>query len=243
MERDEYERLAAVEDQGWWFHGLRLNLLAALRRTDPGKGRGALLDAGCGTGGALAAMGQDMPHLQRFGVDLDPLAASIARVKSGAHLVVGSVAGLPFARASFDTVLSTDVLCHRGVEPVAALRSMRACLKPGGVLLLNLPAYPWLLSGHDHAVDNVRRFGRKEVRRMLEGAGFAQLRVGYWNSLLFPLMVLQRLTHRGRKSDVTLLPAPIERLFGAAIAFESRLREFGLRFPFGGSILATAVRP
>jgi SAM-dependent methyltransferase len=150
---------------------------------------------------------------------------------------------LPVAAASLDAVFSADVLCHRGVEPFAALESILSCLKPGGVLILNLPAYPWLLSGHDHAVDNVRRFGRSEVRALLKAAGYGRIRTRYWNSLLFPLMVLQRFTHPRGASDVALLPAPIERLFHAIVGIEAWLGDRGLYFPLGGSILATAVKP
>ncbi|HEX4193028.1 MAG TPA: class I SAM-dependent methyltransferase, partial [Stellaceae bacterium] len=93
------------------------------------------------------------------------------------------------------------------------------------------------------AVDNVRRFGAGEVRALLRGAGFAEIRIAYWNSLLFPLMVAQRVIHRDAKSDVELLPPLIERLFGAILSCERALAACGLRLPFGGSILATAVKP
>jgi SAM-dependent methyltransferase len=165
----------------------------------------------------------------------------LAREKSGAAAAIGSIAALPFA-ATLDAVFSADVLCHRGVAPAAALRSMADALKPGGVLVLNLPAYRWLLSGHDRAVDNVRRFGRGEVRRLLADAGFVRIRAGYWNSLLFPLMVAQRLAHPGGASDVALLPRPVECLFAGIVLLEAGLAKVGLRFPFGGSILATAVK-
>lgn len=249
MERGEYERLAAVEEQGWWFWGLHTNLIAAWRlatETGPAAARPAhpsLLDAGCGTGGLLTRIASTAPQARRFGIEVDPLAAATARAKSKAAIAIGSTLALPFAPASFDAVFSADVLCHRGVEPAAALRSIWSCLVPGGTVILNLPAYRWLFSGHDRAVDNVRRFSGGEVRALLHDIGYAQIRIRYWNSLLFPLMVLQRLIHKSGASDVELLPPPVERLFRAAVALEVWLGRHGLHFPFGGSILATAVRP
>jgi SAM-dependent methyltransferase len=201
-----------------------------------------LLDAGCGTGGLLSQLRRERSQARCFGIDLDRLAATTARAKSQALTAIGSTTALPFADSAFDAVFSADVLCHRGVEPVAALHAIRCCLKPGGVLILNLPAYRWLLSGHDHAVDNVRRFGRGEVAGLLQQTGYGSIRIGYWNSLLFPVMLLQRLTHPQGGSDVGLLPAPIERLFYAMVALEAWLGDRGLNFPFGGSILATAVK-
>jgi SAM-dependent methyltransferase len=243
MERREYERLAAVEERGWWFRGLHANLIRAWQRRTKNNAGVILLDAGCGTGGLLTRLGQAAPSSQRFGLEYDPGAAETARDKSGAILIVGSILAPPLAARSCDAIFSADVLCHRGVEPAEALAALAPCLKPRGLLLLNLPAYRWLFSGHDLAVDNVRRFGGGEIRALLRDAGFVEIRIGYWNSLLFPLMVAQRLIHRDAKSDVELLPPLIERLFGAVLHCELALGACGLRLPFGGSILATAVKP
>jgi SAM-dependent methyltransferase len=243
MERREYERLAAVEERGWWFRGLHANLILAWQRRNAHAAGAILLDAGCGTGGLLTKLAQTAPSADCYGLELDPGAAETARDKSGATLIVASVLAPPLASQSFDAVFSADVLCHRGVEPAEALAAIAPCLKPRGVLVLNLPAYRWLFSGHDLAVDNVRRFGAGEVRALLRDAGFAEIRIAYWNSLLFPLMVAQRLVHRDAKSAVELMPPLVERLFGAILRFELALASCGLRLPFGGSILATAVKP
>ncbi len=243
MERSEYERLAAVEERGWWFRGLHGNLIRAWQQAGRPEDGAILLDAGCGTGGLLTGLRHAAPSARRYGLELDPSAAATARDKSGAVLIVGSVLAPPVAPGSCDAIFSADVLCHRGVEPAAALAALAPCLKPRGLLVLNLPAYRWLLSGHDRAVDNVRRFGAGELRRLLRAAGFGEIRIAYWNSLLFPLMVLQRLVHRDAKSDVELLPPLVERLFGAALGLEAALARAGLRLPFGGSILATAIKP
>jgi SAM-dependent methyltransferase len=243
LERREYERLATVEEHGWWFRGLHENLIAAWRRAPPSATHAVLLDAGCGTGGLLTRLAQADPQARCYGLEIDPLAAATARDKSGAAIIAGSALAPPIAPGSCDTIFSADVLCHRGVEPAAALAALLPCLKPGGTLVLNLPAYRWLFSGHDRAVDNVRRFGARELRALLASAGFADIRIGYWNSLLFPLMVAQRLVHRSAASDVELLPPLVERLFGTILRIEARLAAGGLRLPYGGSILAIAVKP
>jgi hypothetical protein len=125
---------------------------------------------------------------------------------------------------------------------MATLFALRDCLKPGGALILNLPAYRWLFSGHDRAVDNVRRFDGDELRALLAASGFVAIDIRFWNSFLFPLMVAQRLVHRSAKSDVEFMPAPIEYLFRAIVLLEARLTSCGLRLPFGGSILAVAIK-
>jgi SAM-dependent methyltransferase len=244
LERREYERLAAVEDRMWWFGGLHANLVAAWRGHAGSHGRLRLLDAGCGTGGFLARAKAAVPHGAFFGVELDTEACRLARDKSGAAVAVANINAIPFADGSFDVIVSADVLCHRGVEERTALAGFRRCLRPGGLLVLNLPAYRWLHSAHDVAVDNARRYDRKELLMLLADSGFAAPRARYWNSLLFPLMLLRRklLRRRDAESDVALLPAAVERAFAACLALERGLVAAGIPLPFGGSILATAVR-
>ncbi len=226
----------------WWFRGLHANLVGALGEDE----RRAVLDAGCGTGGLLLRLAGALPRAAITGLDIEPRAVAVARAKSGCAVCVGSVARLPFADRSFDAILSADVLCHRGVDDVAALGEFRRCLTPGGAVVLSLPAYRWLYSQHDIAVDNARRYGRGELIRLLATAGFADVRARYWNGFLFPLMVLRRkLWSRGAaepESDVTLLPAAVDRAFGAVVALENRLFRAGVALPFGGSILAVAVK-
>ena len=247
MERAEYERLAALDRRLWWFHGLHAQMAGALARDGEWRGHERVLDAGCGTGGLLVSLRDRMPSLELFGLELDPTAAGVAQSASGRPIAGGSVNRLPFRGGTFAAIVSADVLCHRGVEEIAALREFRRCLRPGGLLVLNLPAYGWLLSQHDLAVHNVRRYTAGGTRSLLASAGFARIRTSYWNTLLFPLMVLKRKLGWHREgmpaSDVVLMPAPVERLFAAIVALEATLLGSGLRFPFGGSVLATAVRP
>lgn len=246
MERVEYERLAALDRRLWWFRGLHAQIIGALERRGP-RGSGRLLDAGCGTGGLLAALAQRFQHLARFGVELDPGASALARDASGSPICIGTVNALPFAGGSFAAIVSADVLCHRGVDEAAALGHFHRCLASGGLLVLNLPAYPWLLGDHDIAVDNAQRYTAGGVRRLLASAGFTGIRTSYWNTVLFPLMVLRRklgwLSASKPESDVALMPAPIEALFRILVQGEAMIAGLGIRLPFGGSVLATAVKP
>jgi SAM-dependent methyltransferase len=247
MERAEYERLAALDRQLWWFRGLHAQMAGALRRHGEWLSEERVLDAGCGTGGLLVSLRDRMPAIELIGIELDPIAAGVARSASGRPIVGGSVNQLPFRDGMFAAIVSADVLCHRGVEEATALREFHRCLQPRGLLVLNLPAYGWLLSQHDLAVHNVRRYTAAGVRALLGSAGFTGIRTGYWNAILFPLMVLRRkVGWRGEgkpASDVVLMPAPVERFFSAIVALEAALLANGLRFPFGGSVIATAVRP
>lgn len=230
----------------WWFAAAHANLLMLYRRMTgqraPAK---AMLDAGCGTGGLLAKIGAEYPERCAIGLDADREACARASAKSARPVCNGSANALPFADGAFAAIFSADVLCHRDVDESAALAQFRRCLARDGLLVLNLPAYRWMLSRHDIAVYNVRRYTRRGLARLLAAAGFRVLYLSYWNAVLFPMMVLTRklLPAGGNAtSDVTVYPAPIEALCRAVTGIERALLRRGLRLPFGGSLIAVAAK-
>ncbi len=230
----------------WWFAALHANLLLLYRRmASPAAAEKTLLDAGCGTGGLLARLATAYPDRIVIGLDADRAACARAAAKSARPVCAGSVNALPFADAAFGVIFSADVLCHGGVDERAALAQFHRVLRDGGVLILNLPAYQWMLSRHDTAVHNVRRYTRGGVARLLAAAGFRVLFAGYWNMLLFPIMVLTRklLPESRSASDVRLYSAPVEALCRAATGLETALLRLGLPLPCGGSVIAVAAKP
>ncbi len=245
MERVEYENLRDAEDRMWWFAAIHANLLMLCRHTMPSVSRTArLLDAGCGTGGFLAALARETPHVSAIGIDADEDACRWAAKKSARPVCAGSVDALPFADATFAAIVSVDVLCHRNVDEAEALGQFYRCLATGGVLILNLPAYRWLMSRHDTAVHNARRYTRGNVLRLLRATGFRPIFSSYWNSVLFPVMVAARkLLPGGSGSDVRVPPKIVDMACRGATAIERGLMRAGIRLPFGGSILAVAAKP
>jgi SAM-dependent methyltransferase len=238
METAEYALMDEVEQRMWWYRALHARLLDALAGV-----AGRVLDAGCGTGGLLALLQQRRPELALTGVEWSPLAASRARDKSSAGLAQGSVNALPFADAAFHAAIAADVLCHAAVDPAAALAELRRVLRPGGLLLVNMPAFAWLSSAHDRRVHNARRVTATELRNWLEAVGFAGIRVRYWNSLLLPLMIAQRkirARHQNDASDVASFPPWLDAILHGVTGLERRL-PFAL--PAGGSVLAIARAP
>uniref|UniRef100_UPI001F3C1094 class I SAM-dependent methyltransferase n=1 Tax=Falsiroseomonas oryziterrae TaxID=2911368 RepID=UPI001F3C1094 len=207
---------------------------------------GPLLDAGCGTGGLLRVLAQAWPARGAVGLDFMPSAALRAARKSGRPVTAGDTNRLPFPDASFGAAISIDVICHAGVDPAQALSELHRVLRPGGTLVLNLPAYEWLRSAHDVRVHNARRFTATGARRLLDAAGFAAISARYWNGLLLPLMALQRkVLHRrpDAPSDVTDFPPWIDRTLLAVSEAERWLGARGVPMPCGGSVLLTATRP
>lgn len=235
----------AAEDRMWWYRALHANLLAAMRR-NPGPPEAAGLDAGCGTGGLIRRLTEAGFDRPLFGIDIEAAALELARAKTGAPVAAASVEALPFADSSLGIVVSADVLYHRRVDPRQALAEAFRCLMPGGTLVVNVPAYEWLSSFHDRQVHGARRFTRRELCRLLAEAGFGGIDATYWNTLLFPVMVLHRKLAASPQrgvSDVGDFPPLLQTLFLAIMAVERGAMRLGVRYPFGGSILATAAKP
>jgi SAM-dependent methyltransferase len=242
MESGEYVALDRLEERMWWYRGLHRQMAAALRTILATSPAGPVLDAGCGTGGLLAALKPLLNGRQSLGVEINPDAARRAAEKSGAEISVGSVNALPMADGSVAAILSADVLCHARVEPAVALQEVRRVLTPGGHAVFNLPAYDWLRSAHDARVHNARRFTAGQFAGLLKQAGLQPVRTTYWNSFLLPVMIARRLVERGdtAKSDVMEYPAFLNALFGAILSLERGLIALGLRLPAGGSLLVVA---
>ncbi|MCX7685873.1 MAG: class I SAM-dependent methyltransferase [Acetobacteraceae bacterium] len=234
----------AAEDRMWWYRAVHARLLDALAER-PGA-EGPLLDAGCGTGGFLARLAAARPGRALVGLEYNPAAAARAARKSGAAVCAGTVNALPFPDACFGAAVSVDVLCHRAVDERAALAELFRVLKPGGTLVLNLPAFEWLRSAHDARVHTARRYTAAGIAAALAAAGFRDIAARYWNSLLLPLMAVQRkLLARDpdASSDVGRFHPAVDAAFHAATRLERALARLGLRYPAGGSVMAAATRP
>lgn len=243
MEAREYELLDVAEDRMWWYSGLHRNMVSALGRFLPDP-VGRILDCGCGTGGFLARLTADRAQDGLFGMEYAPHVARRAREKSGVPIVAGSINAMPLSEGSLDAVVCADVLAHRSVEPETAVAEVRRCLKPGGLFVVNVPAYQWLMSYHDASVHTVRRYTRKPLTALLRAGGFEVLNCTYWNMLPFPAMVARRkvLPRPPDCSDVAVFPPVLEALFGTMMLIEGWLLNLELTFPFGGSILAVAKK-
>jgi SAM-dependent methyltransferase len=239
MEEREYVKMDAVEERMFFYRALHERMVSCLDRFAPTDA--AVLDAGCGTGGLLVKLQRRRPSLRLSGLDVSKIACELARRKTGLPIEQASVDELPFGDEQFDVIVASDVLCMLE-DPSGALGEFRRCLRPGGTLVVNLPAYEALRSYHDEATDTKHRYTEGELVPLLRRSGFATLFVTYWNTLLFPLAVLKRKLFPSRGSDVRLYPPLMDAVFGAVLELEAIPIRRGIRLPFGLSLLSVARR-
>jgi SAM-dependent methyltransferase len=235
---EEYACMRAVEDAHWWYRGLHTLVLQALARHAPTAAR--IVDIGCGTGG----MGSRLSGKRLVAaLDFNPDALTFCRARGIVPLVRGDGTSLPIATGCADVALVLDVLYHKNVaEPGRVLSELRRVLAPGGVVVINVPAYQWLYSSHDVAVQTGRRFTRGQINGLLSEAGFDVIKSSYWNTALFPAICAVRLLRRWvppGTSDVKEGNPTINRLLGALLAMERACMRC-CSLPFGVSVFVVA---
>jgi SAM-dependent methyltransferase len=245
MEPSFYAEYFEIEDRHWWFVGRREIFLRLLDRLLPPSRNGRprrILDVGCGTGTMLL-------HLARYGsvqgVDADEEAVRFCRQR-GIEYVQRAEVPLPFEPEAFDLVTLLDVLEHVD-DDRGMLRELNRVLRPGGMLLLTVPAYRFLWGPQDEVSRHRRRYVAREIEERATEAGFQLRRLSYFNTLLFPGIAAIRLLRPRRRgedlrSDFALTrPGRLNDLLGRVFALEASLLE-RIDLPFGVSILALAVK-
>ena len=239
MERIVYDRMAELDERHWWYRARREILGDLIRRRIRLPANARILEVGCGTG-------HNLPMLQRFGrvdaIEVDGAARAIASRRLG-HAVMDSplpeLHGVP--DATYDLIAILDVIEHID-QDVAGLSALRRKLRPGGRILITVPAFPWMWSAHDVVNHHKRRYTRRTLRRLIAEAGLRLELLSWFNSLLFPLAaaarVAGRLTGRGHGDD-RLPPALVNRLFETLFGLE-RYAIGRVPFPPGVSLAAIA---
>lgn len=242
MERHVYDRMAELGDVHWWYVARRKILADLIRREVRLPPQARILEIGCGTG-------HNLGMLAEFGavdaLEVDAAARAIAEKRLGAAVASAPLPGLTGIRhEAYDFIAALDVIEHID-DDFAALAAIAGRLKTGGKLLMTVPAHQWMWSAHDTANHHKRRYSKTALKTLIAASPLRLDRIGYFNSLLFPLAIAARGFGKvtGREdSDDKLPPKPLNLLFERLFALE-RHAVGRLPLPPGLSLFAIASAP
>lgn len=241
MDRIVYDRMAAHDSTHWWYRARRDILSRYLTRYGNLPKHARILEIGCGTG-------HNLPMLGAFGhidaIEIDPAARDIASARLGKPVGEAPLPELTGVdRGAYDLIAVLDVVEHID-DDVAALRAMAGCLRPGGKILITVPAHQWMWSAHDVVNHHHRRYSKKTLAAAIERAGLTHNGLRWFNSLLFPAAVAARIAGRltGKDDSDDSPPAkPLNAAFEKIFALERHLVG-RIPLPPGLSIITLASR-
>jgi len=246
MNPAEFKNISSAEAEMWWFAGMRGILEAWVGRLPEGKFE-RVLEGGCGTGYMSQWLGRRYGW-KMFPVDLDFGGLSYGKRDGVLRMAQCDISRIPYRDASFDAVVSLDVLVHfpRGEEG-AALKEFHRVLKPGGKMILRVSALDILRSRHTIFLHERQRFTRERIVEAVRAAGFRVLDSSYANSLLMPVAlfkfrVWEELTEQEPQSGVEVPAGWLNRLLQIPLRLEAAVLRLGWRLPIGQSIVVLAEK-
>jgi SAM-dependent methyltransferase len=239
MVTTELQAMLSNDERHWWYRGRRRVIHAALATCALPPGA-QILDAGCGSGLMLDELAR---YGRTAGVDISDHAVATARSRGHANVRRGAIEQLPFPDSRFDLVTCLDVVEHTP-DDRRTLGELRRVTRPGGLLLVTVPAYQALWSAHDVVNLHYRRYRAATLRHAAADAGWRLVRDTYFNSLLLPPASVVRLAERGRgpraqsRSDLAWTPPWLDGALEWPLRVEARAIRAGRRLPAGLSLLA-----
>jgi SAM-dependent methyltransferase len=239
MERVVYQQMAQLDQRHWWYRARREVIAALIRRSVRPAPDARILEIGCGTGHNLAMLGE-FGHVDAL--ELDEEARTFAEQRLGRSVLSAPLPELAgVLDKHYDLVGGFDVIEHID-DDRAAVASIAAKLKPGGKFVMTVPAHQWMWSAHDVVNHHKRRYSKGRLRQLIESSPLRLEAIGYFNSVLFPAAVAERLSSRLLRkdnADLTLPPGLLNAAFERAFAAERHL--IGrLPLPVGLSLFAVA---
>jgi SAM-dependent methyltransferase len=237
VDRAEFQTMLALDDRHWWYRGRRRVVRAVLDSLAIPKAA-RLLDAGAGSGRTLDELAA---YAHVAGIELNPVGVEAARSRGHQDVTEAAVEAIPHPDATFHVVTCLDVIEHTP-DDVRSLRELRRVTRPGGALVVTVPAYPWLWSRHDELNRHYRRYTRRSLRRAAEAASWRVERMTGFNAAYLLPAAAVRLARRGRETDesseLALTPPALNGVLELPLRAEAALIARGVSLPAGLSLLA-----
>ena len=244
MDAEAYEEMIELQEKHWWFVARRDIIESFIELEMPHSSADKTLEIGCGVGGNVELLGKSGNYL---GMDMHLPAIEYCSAKFPQfEFKCSRIEEIPKDAYShnFDSIYILDVLEHIDNE-VEILKEARNYLTDSGKILVTVPAYQFLWSPHDDFVHHVRRYTKKSLRAVLEEAGYKVERLSYFNSILFPLALIQRLgsklLNKKLSAHLSIPPRIINWLFKTVFSQEAGILK-RTNLPIGLSLIAVVTK-
>jgi SAM-dependent methyltransferase len=245
MRVDEYTNMYVLEDRFWWYQGIHELIVSYVRREASSRPL-RILDAGCGTGKLMTLLARVG---EVSGVDASDEALRYCRERGLARVTRVDLNAWKPAETAYDVITCIDVLCHESIADVGAvLDRFRDGLTPGGLLVLNLPAFESLRRQHDDVVQTVRRVRKEAFLPLLEERRFRiELSTYRLPALYYMIRAKKALfpdsNSDAPQSDLKSIPSGLNFVLSGMHRLENRAVLLGMRFPVGSSLFVMARKP
>jgi SAM-dependent methyltransferase len=239
MKKDYEIKYHMLEDKHWWFEARRDMIVRLLKNDDKSV---KILEVGC-SGGVLIGVLRRIGYKNVLGVDISEDAIDLCKRKNMSDVFVMDATKLKFENEQFDIVITSDLLEHIKDEEMA-ISEWHRILKPGGKLIVFVPAFGFLWSKHDEANQHYRRYSKAQLVGILERAHFELDRSSYWNFILFfptsLIRLLQAVLLRGKGSEddqLIELDSVSNKVLTCLVKMENMILN-AVNFPVGVSVFA-----
>ena len=240
MDEEIFDDINQIEETHWWYKARRAIIFDWLTRVLASYKNPKILDIGCGTGFNISHLHQ-LGYDQVTGLDFSLDALEYCRSRQLKTLIRGDAENLPICPAHYDIAITLDVIEHLRND-LHALSEIHRVLKPGGTLIIFVPAFQFLWSLQDEVGHHQRRYSAQELKEKVKQAGFELKKLSYVNSLLFPVVWLGRTILRAFPQNFKITSeSQMNPSWMNGILYRIFLAELPLLhvvdFPFGVSIL------
>jgi 2-polyprenyl-3-methyl-5-hydroxy-6-metoxy-1,4-benzoquinol methylase len=239
MEEELYRKFYEVETEHWWWTARKKIIFDIIRQRLGNSHVERAIDVGCGTGAFLSDLSKTY---ETYGTDTSELAIEFCRKRGIANVFCCTLENFPRQELRFDLITLLDVIEHIE-DDIAALRQCHHLMNPGAHILVTVPAYQFLWSHHDDVNHHKRRYTKSRLRMALKTSGFSIELLSYYNTLLFPSALVERLASKAmvKNTDSALdVPSPIVNSCLQSIFSLERFLLRKITLPFGLSVIALA---
>ncbi len=237
MHNSEYENIYTNELTHWWYLTLHSLIIQIIYKEFGDNNNISILDAGCGTGGFLSKLDD---YSQKEGFDFSETAVDFCLKRGLTNCFVQDLNTWVPSR-TYDVIVSSDVLYHKNIiDDQLIFNRFYEALNPGGILILNLPAFEILKRNHDIVVETKKRYTRKDLRQLYSNTKFKRMQSFYRLPLLFFVVAFQKFIERfqsSNSSDIGEVSPWINRFLTGFLRMENKLLLVGVKLPVGTSVL------